>query len=160
MFSVALVCLYFFLSVCLSVCLLATLLKMLSTDCYEILWRGLGWWKEQEKILVAIQVTMLTAQYEIHYSLLITHYEQILMEFSIQLCNDIRNNWLKNWSELDHYGNSSNHKSGQYGDNELPWQNLHSLSAPVSLCVCLHTHMLPFCKNNCNNWKLLFLLLS
>ena len=39
MFSVVLVC--------VSVCLQATLLKMLLTDCNGILWRGPGWYEEQ-----------------------------------------------------------------------------------------------------------------
>ena len=33
---------YVFGSICLSVCLLETLLKKLQTDCSEILWRGPG----------------------------------------------------------------------------------------------------------------------
>ena len=37
------VCLFVCLCLFLFVCLLATLLKMLHTDCGEIIWKGNGW---------------------------------------------------------------------------------------------------------------------
>ena len=81
---------------------------------------------------------MLTLQSEIRP--LLNKYKQILMGFAGYFCNDIRNNWLHFWGDLDHHVDSPNWESEYYGSILVLWVlvlvrcKYNSKSIMLSIC--------------------------
>ena len=81
-----------------------------------------------DKILVVIQITILTAQLQIRplFNKLCAHFDEI---FRTALC---KQQLIKFLCDLDHYADSLSQESGQDWGNELPWPSWSALSE----CLC------------------------